>query len=61
MEPQTGRSLQPFAQHGISQNIRLNGVSYGQGSAVKLRWRASYRVGSEMKNEQGEVSALGVA
>lgn len=61
MERQTGTALAPLQRGGISQTIFLNGVSYGQGSNVKLRWRLSYKLGGDLKQEQGEVSALGVA
>jgi ADP-ribosylation factor-binding protein GGA len=61
MEPQTGRSLSPFQNNGITQVIRLHGVEYGKGSAVKLRWRVAYKVGGQLKQEQGEISELGVA
>lgn len=61
MLPQTGRRLQPNEQQGIRQLINLNGVLYGNGSNVKMRWKLSYRLGSELKNEEGMVPALGVA
>lgn len=61
MEPQSGRRLQPNEQHGIRQTIHLNGVKYGDGTNVKMRWKLSYRLGAEMKNEDGMVPALGVA
>jgi hypothetical protein len=61
MEPQTGRTLEPLQQQGISQIIHLSGVEYGKGTAVKMRWKASYKVGGEPKFEQGEIPALGVA
>jgi ADP-ribosylation factor-binding protein GGA len=61
MEPQTGRRLQPHEVDGISQIIFLNGVEYGRGTAVKMRWKASYKIGTEAVHEQGEIPALGVA
>lgn len=61
LEPQTGRTLQPYQQGGITQTITLNGVEYGKGTAVKMRWKASYKVGPEQKNEMGEIPQLGVA
>jgi ADP-ribosylation factor-binding protein GGA len=61
MEPQTGRTLEPLQQQGISQVIHLSGVEYGNGSAVKMRWKLSYKVGGQPKFEQGEIPALGVA
>lgn len=61
MEPQTGRRLQPYEKQGIKQVILLNGVDYGKGTAVKMRWKCSYMLGTELKNEQGEIPALGIA
>lgn len=60
MDPQSGRRLQPNEQQGIRQVIHLNGVQYGQGQNVKMRWKLSYKVGAEQKNEEGMVPALGV-
>lgn len=61
LQPQSGRMLQPNQQNGITQNIHLHGVERGKGSAVKMRWKASYMLGPERKEEQGEISSLGVS
>ncbi|EKG10670.1 VHS domain-containing protein [Macrophomina phaseolina MS6] len=61
LQPQSGRLLQPNQQNGITQNIDLHGVERGKGSAVKMRWKASYMLGPERKEEQGEISSLGVS
>jgi ADP-ribosylation factor-binding protein GGA len=61
MQPQTGRRLQPYESGGITQVIKLGGVEYGKGTIVKMRWKCSYTLGTEMRNEQGEIPALGVA
>ncbi|EON67006.1 hypothetical protein W97_06122 [Coniosporium apollinis CBS 100218] len=61
LEPQSGRSLAPQQSNGITQTIRLLGVERGKGGAVKMRWKASYVLGSERREEMGEVAALGVA
>ncbi|KAI9743257.1 MAG: hypothetical protein M1818_003103 [Claussenomyces sp. TS43310] len=61
MEPQSGRRLDAFEKQGITQVISLNGVNQGSGNSVKLRWRVSYKVGTEVKNEAGEVASLGIA
>lgn len=61
MERQTGTSLLPIQRDGISQVIFLNGVAYGQGNNVKMRWRLSYKLGGESKQEQGEIPTLGIA
>ncbi|KAJ9666508.1 ARF-binding protein [Coniosporium apollinis] len=61
LEPQSGRSLAPHQSNGITQTIRLLGVERGKGGAVKMRWKASYVVGTERREEMGEVASLGVA
>lgn len=61
LEPQSGRSLAPQQSNGITQTIRLLGVERGKGGAVKMRWKASYVLGSERREEMGEVASLGVA
>ena len=60
LKPQSGRTLQPSQRDGIQQAILVNGVVRGQASNVKMRWKASYKVGGEAKQEQGEVPALGI-
>ncbi|KAL8812645.1 MAG: hypothetical protein Q9200_000873 [Gallowayella weberi] len=60
LTPQSGRTLQPKQQNGITQPIEINGVPRGSGNNVKMRWKASYKLGGEMKMEQGEVSSLGI-
>jgi ADP-ribosylation factor-binding protein GGA len=60
LQPQSGRSLSPLQVDGIKQAIRLHGVAPGKGNAVRMRWRASYSVGGQAREESGEVSNLGV-
>ncbi|KAI7308281.1 hypothetical protein KC315_g13408, partial [Hortaea werneckii] len=61
LQPQSSRSLGPNQQNGITQSIRLQGCQRGQGSAVKMRWRASYTLNGQQQNEQGEIAGLGVS
>jgi ADP-ribosylation factor-binding protein GGA len=61
LEPQTGRTLAPKQVSGITQTIRVVGVERGKGGQVKMRWKASYLLGTEKKEEQGEVSNFGVS
>jgi ADP-ribosylation factor-binding protein GGA len=61
MQPQTGRRLLPLEKHGIKQVITLNGVEYGKGTVMKMRWKCSYKLGAEQRQEHGEIPALGVA
>lgn len=60
LEPQSGRNLQPQQRSGITQVIRVNGVPVGKGTSLKLRWKASYTLGGAQRQEQGELSSLGV-
>ncbi|KAI4097708.1 MAG: hypothetical protein LQ339_006687 [Xanthoria mediterranea] len=60
LTPQSGRTLQPQQAKGITQAIEVHGVPRGSGNSVKMRWKASYKVGGEMKMEQGEVASLGI-
>lgn len=62
MEPQTSRNLLPHQKDGITQLIRVAGAPRGAGGAVKLRWKASYRVGTgPLNEEQGVIEGLPVA
>ncbi|KAH0538036.1 hypothetical protein FGG08_005348 [Glutinoglossum americanum] len=62
LEPQSGRFLASNQKDGITQIINVNGVERGKGSTVKMRWKLSYNVAqSERREEQGEITALGVA
>lgn len=61
LEPQSGVTLAPNQKHGITQNIRVNNVQRGNGSSVKMRWKASYSLGGQQKSEQGEIASLGVS
>ena len=60
LQPQSSRTLAPNQQNGITQTIRLDGVERGKGTSVKMRWRASYSLDGEVRNEQGEIVGLGV-
>ncbi|CAI6338899.1 unnamed protein product [Periconia digitata] len=61
LEPQTGVSLAPNQQNGVTQNIRLNGVQTGSGNSIKMRWKVSYSLSGQQKNEMGEIPSLGVS
>jgi len=61
LQPQTGRRLQPHEQAGVKQIIYLNGVEHGKGDSVKLRWKASYKIGEQEVREHGEIGSLGIA
>ncbi|MCJ1229101.1 hypothetical protein MMC12_005766 [Toensbergia leucococca] len=61
LTPQSGRTLQSHEKEGITQPIEINGVPKGQANLVKMRWKASYKVAGDLRQEQGEVPALGIA
>lgn len=61
LQPQSGRTLQPHEQNGITQVITLSGVEQGKGDTVRLRWKANYKVGNMPVCERGEIASLGIA
>ncbi|KAL4900519.1 hypothetical protein BDW74DRAFT_182607 [Aspergillus multicolor] len=61
LRPQSGRDIAPLQQNGVQQEMLLDGIDIGKGNSVKIRYRISYRLGSETKEEQGMVPALGIA
>lgn len=61
LEPQSGVNLGPNQKGGITQTIRVNNVQRGAGNTVKMRWKASYNLGGQPKNEMGEIPSLGVS
>jgi hypothetical protein len=38
----------------------LDGVDSGKGNSVKIRFKVSYKLGSEAREEQGMVPSLGI-
>ncbi|MCJ1486679.1 hypothetical protein MMC06_006857 [Schaereria dolodes] len=58
--PQSGQTLSPLRKDAITQPIEVHGVAKGQSSNVKMRWKASYKVVEDLRQEQGEVPALNV-
>ncbi|KAA6408935.1 MAG: vhs domain-containing [Lasallia pustulata] len=60
LTPQSGRNLLPNQRDGITQPIEINGVAKGHANAVKMRWKASYKLAGDFRQEQGEVPALGI-
>ncbi|OJD14903.1 hypothetical protein AJ78_04788 [Emergomyces pasteurianus Ep9510] len=61
LTPQSGRHLAPLQQNGVLLEMQLNGIPLGDGNSVKLRYKVSYRLGTEEKEEQGRVPPLGIA
>ncbi|KAI5304456.1 hypothetical protein KEM56_006477 [Ascosphaera pollenicola] len=61
LTPQSGRDLAPHQQDGIRLEMMLNGIQPGNANSVKLRYRVSYKLGTEAKENQGTVPPLGIA
>ncbi|KAI9934178.1 hypothetical protein AWENTII_008573 [Aspergillus wentii] len=60
LRPQSGRDMTPMQMNGVQQEMLLDGVEGGKGNSVKIRFRVSYQVGAERKEEQGMVPPLGI-
>lgn len=63
LEPQSGRSLLPKQNKGVTQKIVVwrAGDRSNKVESVKLRWRVSYKVGGELKTEMGEIPEFSLA
>ena len=63
LTPQTGRDLAPKQSRGITQHVQVwhAGNRSRKVDSVKLRWRATYQVANEQKNETGEIPEVSIA
>ncbi|KAJ0168036.1 putative ADP-ribosylation factor-binding protein C25H2.16c [Colletotrichum tanaceti] len=63
LRPQTGRSLTPKQSRGVTQFVEVwhAGDKNRKVQSLKLRWRISYKVGAESKNEMGEIPEFSIA
>lgn len=63
LQPQTGRTLQPNQDTGVTQAIQVwhAGDTTRKVDSARLRWRVSYRLGGETKAETGEVPEFSIA
>ena len=63
LKPQTGRDLAPKQSRGVTQEVDVwhAGNRAQKVESVKLRWRATYKVGGEQKNETGEIPEFSIA
>jgi ADP-ribosylation factor-binding protein GGA len=63
LNPQTGRNLAPKQSRGITQmvNVYHAGNRTAKVDGVKMRWRATYKVGAEAKSEMGEIPEFSIA
>ncbi|KAJ5083633.1 hypothetical protein N7456_013060 [Penicillium angulare] len=60
LRPQSGREVAPLQGNGVQQDMLLDGIDSGKGNSVKIRFKVSYKLGSEAREEQGMVPSLGV-
>ncbi|EKV07670.1 ENTH/VHS [Penicillium digitatum] len=61
LRPQSGRDIAPQQQNGVQQEMLLDGIDVGKGNSVKIRFKVSYKLGGEAREEQGMVPPLGIA
>ena len=61
LQPQSGKDLPPHQLNAVSQVMLVNNVPSGKGTAVKLRFKASYTSNGAAQEEQGMINSLGVA
>ncbi|KAI1170058.1 ADP-ribosylation factor-binding protein GGA2 [Nemania sp. FL0916] len=63
LQPQTGRTLQPNQDNGVTQAIQVwhAGDAARKVDSARLRWRVSYRWGAESKAETGNVPEFSIA
>lgn len=45
----------------MQQEMVLDGIDSGKGNSVKIRFKVSYKLGAEAREEQGMVPPLGIA
>ncbi|KAJ5615922.1 hypothetical protein N7537_001036 [Penicillium hordei] len=61
LRPQSGRDIAPQQQNGVQQEMLIDGIDVGKGNSVKIRFKVSYKLGGETREEQGMVPPLGIA
>ncbi|KAG6020387.1 hypothetical protein E4U41_002865 [Claviceps citrina] len=63
LTPQTGREIAPRQACGVKQQVDVwhSGDRARRVETVKLRWRATYKVGPEQKDESGEIAEFSIA
>ncbi|CAG8888348.1 unnamed protein product [Penicillium egyptiacum] len=61
LRPQSGRDIAPQQQNGVQQLMLIDGIDIGNGDSVKIRFKVSYKLGGEAREEQGMVPPLGIA
>ncbi|KAK4653600.1 ARF-binding protein [Podospora pseudocomata] len=62
LTPQSGRNLLPKQINGVKQEVKVwrSGDKLQKVEKIKLRWRVSYKLNGEVKNEMGEVPEFSI-
>lgn len=61
LQPQSGKDLPPGQLNAVTQNMLVSNVPAGKGTAVKIRFKASYNLAGMQQEETGMVTSLGIA
>lgn len=63
LNPQSGRTLEPRQQNGVRQSVRVwhAGSRDRKVESARLRWRVSYRLAGEVRQEMGEIPEFSIA
>lgn len=61
LKPQTGKEVPANSTDSVTQDLQISNVPLGKGTAVKIRFKASYNWGVVPTDEQGMVTNLGIA
>ncbi|KAI1122271.1 ADP-ribosylation factor-binding protein GGA2 [Nemania abortiva] len=63
LQPQTGRTLQPNQDNGVTQMIQVwhTGDAARKVDSARLRWRVGYKWGAEARAETGEIPEFSIA
>ena len=58
MEPQSSRSLPVGQPDAVTQRIKVTGVGRGQGGVLKVKWKVSYKMGSQTAQLQEDMGVM---
>lgn len=63
LKPQSGRGLEPKQSRGVTQAVEVYhaGDKGKKVQSIKLRFKLSYTVGAEARNEVGEIPEFSIA
>jgi len=58
MEPQSSRSLPVGQLDAVTQRIKVTGIERGQGGVLKVKWKVSYKMGSQTAQLQEDMGVM---